>query len=169
MGADQFAAQIMQRFGLVLTDQSVQQVAADHGWQDEWMITSRRAAKAPPPKSGNLAAIFAGKAAPTPQPTPVVPQGPPPAQVGSAIPAVAASDGVYVTPKRPAVIAGVVPFTPTPPPPVSWSFECFVVFQQVNYMLEMILQIDMQRDYLLTPKHLCGLWFGDSLVSCRVR
>ena len=129
MGADQFAAQIMQRFGLVLTDQSVQQVAADHGWQDDWMITSRRAAKAPPPKSGNLAAIFAGKAAPPPQPAPVVAQGPPPAQVGSVIPpAVAASDAAYVTPKRPAVISGVVPFTPTPPPPVSWSFVFLLVF-----------------------------------------
>ena len=56
---DVFCSQVSNRFGLVLTDESIQGIASDLGWQDEWLITSKRRAKAPPPKSGDLAAMFA--------------------------------------------------------------------------------------------------------------
>ena len=55
---DVFCTQVSNRFGLVLTDESVQGIASDLGWQDEWLITNKRRTKAPPPKSCDLASMF---------------------------------------------------------------------------------------------------------------
>ena len=54
-----FASQVTSRFGLMLTDDSVQGIAEGLGWSDVWLQTVGRRPKAPPPKSGDLAAMFA--------------------------------------------------------------------------------------------------------------
>ena len=54
-----FASQVTSRFGLMLTDDSVQGIAEGLGWSDVWLQTLGRRPKAPPPKSGDLAAMFA--------------------------------------------------------------------------------------------------------------
>ena len=59
VGQDVFAAQVTNKFGLVLTDESVRSIASELGWQDDWLMTNRRRGKAPPPpKSGDLAHMF---------------------------------------------------------------------------------------------------------------
>ena len=54
-----FAQQVTNRFGLMLNDEAVQAIASDLGWSDEWMITNKRKAKAPAPKSGDIVQLLA--------------------------------------------------------------------------------------------------------------
>jgi hypothetical protein len=57
---ESFHAQVTSRFGLVLTDEAVQAIAADLGWVDDWLVTNRRRPKAAPvPKSGDIAMLLA--------------------------------------------------------------------------------------------------------------
>lgn len=76
--AEVFQAQVTNRFGLVLTDETLQSIAGDMGWSDSWFNTSKRRPKAPPPKSGDLAAMFVEPGA-SPMPSPLMnPLMPPP-------------------------------------------------------------------------------------------
>ena len=63
-----FQKQVTNRFGLVLDDEAMQAIAADLGWSDTFLVINRRRAKAPPPKSGDLTAMFAPAGSPMPSP-----------------------------------------------------------------------------------------------------
>ena len=59
VGEEQFATQVTSKFGLVLTDEGVRSIASELGWQDDWLITNKRRAKAAAvAKSGDLAHMF---------------------------------------------------------------------------------------------------------------
>lgn len=66
-----FQTQVSNRFGLVLNDEALQGIAGDLGWSDTFLVTNRRRGKAPPPKSGDLTAMFAPAGSPVP-PSPLM-------------------------------------------------------------------------------------------------
>lgn len=72
-----FQNQVTNRFGLVLDDESLHAIAGDLGWSDTFLVINRRRAKAPPPKSGDLTAMFAPAGSPMPSPV-MNPLMPPP-------------------------------------------------------------------------------------------
>lgn len=68
---ENFNQNVVNRFGLILTDESVNAIATDQGWSDSWLITSKRRAKAGPPPSGDIVTMMmAGPAKATSPPPP---------------------------------------------------------------------------------------------------
>lgn len=74
MGAEQFKAQVLDQFGLVLDDDMVIGVASGFGWQSTWISGSRAKASAPPP-SRDITAML--NPVPVPSLSAVLPRVPP--------------------------------------------------------------------------------------------
>ena len=61
VGQEQFQQQVVQRFGLLLTDASVTAAAEDLGWSTTFLHSAKNRAARKAPPSGDLSTIF-GKA-----------------------------------------------------------------------------------------------------------
>lgn len=101
IGAESFESNVIERFGLVVTDSIILDVACEYGWQDSWMMAkSRSKAAAASPPNQNLQVMFNNIAKAAPPSVPAALQTPPPAR----------PNGVVITP------APLAPVRPVAPP-----------------------------------------------------